>query len=284
MNRIFVVPNPNKDKELLITASAVRRLIDNGITVCMDSELSYIGVEGVSFTDGCPPDAHMLLVVGGDGSYIDASVIALRYDIPILGINLGKVGYLAEVDPDRLDLLDRLAGKEYFIDEKLCLEISIIHKDGSCESVERLAVNDVVFSKSDALCIAGIRLEDKAKNSLKYRADALIISTPQGSTAYSLSAGGPIMAHGAHGILVTPACPHSFFNRAVLFSPEERLTISSYGDEELTVSLDGRRVHTLCAGGKCSVSASDRRLKSITFSRNSNFTNMFKKMKILEDF
>ena len=223
-------------------------------------------------------------MVGGDGSFLDASVIALEKKIPILGINLGRIGYLAEVDVDDLVLLDRLIDDDFFIEEKLCLSVEYEDENGKTVVIERRAVNDVVLSKTDSSGISSIRLTDGEGNTLRYRADGIIISTPQGSTAYSLSAGGPIVAHGAHGMLVTPVCPHSFFNRAVLFGAAETLSLCSYADEALSLSVDGRRICTLLPSKECKIKVADERLKTITFSKNSTFTNLFKKMKILEGF
>ena len=118
---------------------------------------------------------------------------------------------------------------------------------------------------------------------MRYRTDGMIFSTPVGSTAYSLSAGGPIVAHGINSILVTPIAPHSFFNRSIIFSPNEKLKIENGRDAELKISVDGRLFGTLNAGEECVVRASDKTLKMLSFNQNSNFSTLFKKMRNLED-
>ena len=119
----------------------------------------------------------MVISVGGDGSILDASVTALLWDIPLLGVNLGKVGYLSEVEPDNLDILARLFSGEYTVEEKMLLTVAAV-RDGAAERAERLAVNDVIISHDTFLGIADFTLENSVGDCVKYRADGLILSTP----------------------------------------------------------------------------------------------------------
>lgn len=277
MKNIVLIPNGSKDNGYLITDSVVSRLLKLGLNIYISSELGYRG-DNLRLYDRFPEDADLIIIVGGDGSVIDASKHAIKHDIPILGINLGKVGYLAEVEIDNLDVLNKLASGEYEIQDKMILSVEF-----NGEICSKYAVNDVVVSHGSYFGISDIRVEDSLGNIVKYRADGVILSTPQGSTAYSLSSGGPIVAHDVQSILLTPVSPHSFFNRSVLFNSSESITLTNLGDEEMNISLDGRCLGNLSKGESCTVRKAKKTIKMLTFSKNSMFSSLFRKMKNLGD-
>ncbi len=279
MKNIVIIPNPKKDIDLAVTARLINKLSSIGMTAYIDSKYD-IDTDAVRYSD-FPSFADLIIVVGGDGSVIGASAAAVSHGIPLLGVNLGKVGYLAEVDPDGLDILDSLSTGDYRIIEKMLLSVSPT-SDTAGESVQ-YSVNDIVISHSTNMGLCSFRLEDSSGNTLGYRADAIIFATPQGSTAYSFSAGGPVLAHDVESILVTPVCPHSFFNRSVLFNAAERLTVTNTDTAPLLVSIDGRAYSSILPGECCVVERADRTLEVLTFSQNSMFTELFNKMNILED-
>ena len=278
MKKVVIIPNANKDIGLAVTKSIISRLLANGMLVYVEHGV-FDGVSEVVTYSEFPSDAELIIVVGGDGSVIDASRFAVEWDIPILGINLGKVGYLAEVDVDNLELLDKLMSGDYMIYSKMLL---CAEKAGAGEYA-RLAVNDVVVSHESYLGIADMRIEDSMGNCVKYRADGIILSTPQGSTAYSLSGGGPVVAHDVESILMTPVCPHSLFNRSVLFNSDDEISVTNLGSTELNVSIDGRCVGNLATGEICKIRKAKANIKMLSFSKNMIFSNLFKKMRLLED-
>lgn len=281
MKKIVIIPNPTKDKGLLVTKRLSEMLIHFGGCVYIDERISDI-TEGVIPYSEFPEDAELIVVVGGDGSVLDASVLAIEYDVPLVGVNLGKVGYLSEVEVDQLSDFQKVFFGEYKIEEKLLLSVSHISGD-TVVSSERLAVNDVIISHDTFLGIADFTLETENRHKVKYRADGMIISTPQGSTAYNLSAGGPIVGHNIDAILATPICPHSFFNRSIIFNSEETLRIKNMGEPELKISLDGRFFKDINTGDECIVKTSDKKLKMLTFSENNMFETLFRKMRMLEE-
>ena len=148
---------------------------------------------------------------------------------------------------------------------------------------DRYAVNDVTVAREGFLHIADIKIEDSIENAVKIRADGVILSTPQGSTAYSFSAGGPILAHDVESILLTPVSPHSFFNRSVLFNASDVIKVTNVGSLPLNVSVDGRNVASLAPGEHCNVKRAPKNIKILTFKKNSMFSSLFKKMRILGD-
>ncbi len=281
MKNAVIIPNPNKDSELGVTRLLIKKLLMLGISPYID-KIYGIESEGAVLYSDFPSEADMIFVIGGDGSVIDASKYALMYDIPLLGVNLGKVGYLSELEPDSLDILDRLQRGEYKVTEKLLLTAELI-SGTEVKKSEHLAVNDVVISHDDYFGIADFTVENALGDKVKYRADSIIISTPQGSTAYSLSAGGPIVAHNVNSLLITPVCPHSFFNRSIVFDSSEAITISNICEQNLKISIDGRSFATMAKGESCVVRSSEMRLKMISFSENNMFSALFRKMRILED-
>ena len=280
MKNIIIIPNGKKDADFTVTRALVKKLLSLGMTIFVDEKYSLIA-DGVILYNEVPV-ADLIIVVGGDGSVIEASVLAVSLDIPILGVNLGKVGYLSEIEPDNLDMLDMITAGEYKVCEKMLLSAEIVSESGKVVS-PHLAVNDIVISHDAYLGIADFVVENSTADRVKYRADSVIVATPAGSTAYSLSAGGPIVAQSVDAIMVTPVCPHSFFNRSIVFSASEVIKVRNVCAQTLKVSVDGRTFASIEEGESCVISTSDKRVKMLTFSDESTFSTLFRKIRVLED-
>ena len=280
MKSVVIIPNPNKDLGLSVTARLVGKLTSLGLSVYI--EKTFSAISGALPYSEFPTDAELIIVVGGDGSVIEASRLAIENGIAIIGVNLGRVGYLTEVEPSNTDVFERLISGEYEIEEKMLLSVDTVC-EGANEASECLAVNDVVISHDNFLGICEFSLKNKNGDGVNYRADGVVIATPEGSTAYSLSAGGPIVSHGVGAMVVTPVCPHSFFNRSIIFKSDEKITVSNLGGGELNICTDGRFYKKLRCGESCTVYASEKRLKMLTFTKDNMFATLFKKMRILED-
>lgn len=278
MKRLVVISNINKDKDLSVTDRVVNKLLDLDFDVFVHSGDVYTN-DKIKIYDELPDKIDLIAVVGGDGSVIDASGAAIEKDIPLLGINLGRMGYLTEVEVDSIDDLEKLSTGEYSVIEKMLLSVEF----GNGNVCDRYAVNDVTLSRDGILRISDINIEDSIHNVVKIRADGVILSTPQGSTAYSFSAGGPIVAHDVESVLLTPVSPHSFFNRSVLFNSSEVIKLTNVGESSLNVSVDGRCVGSLAQGEYCKVMKADKKVKTLTFKKNSMFSSLFKKMRVLGD-
>ena len=281
MKKAVFIPNLNKDPDLSVTSQAARILKEIGMEVIVEDVYTNM-VKGASFQRDFPTDADSLIVVGGDGSVIDASKYSIEYRMPMIGINLGKVGYLSEIDPQQLDVLRRIATGDYKIEEKMVLTVTA-NVGGEISVADRLAVNDVVVSHDDYLGISDIRVESASGESVKYRADGVIVATPAGSTAYSLSAGGPVVAHSLDSLILTPVCPHSFFNRSIIFGADEKIKVRNVGEGALNVSLDGRIFVRLGRNDYITVERSARSLPMLTFTENNMFETLFKKIRVLEE-
>ena len=282
MKNIVLIPNLNKDMANEATARLIEKLHALGLKLYSASKYAANFPPIVEVYESFPENTDLVIVVGGDGSVLDASVDAIAYDVPLIGVNLGKVGYLSEIDPENLDVFAGLVSGGYSVEERMLLSVSL-KKAGNVSTVTRYAVNDVVISHESYLGIADFKIENTRGESVKYRADGIILSTPSGSTAYSLSAGGPVVSPYLDSILVTPVSPHSFFNRSILFNSKEKISVMNTGDSDLNVSIDGRRIAALSCGEECTVSVADKRLKMLTFSSDNMFATLFKKMRIMED-
>ncbi len=285
MNRVVIIPNVFKDTDYSVTYAVIEKLLSLKMKVYIEDVIvedgcKYRDMSKINIYDrsNFPKKADLVISIGGDGSVLQASEFAVRNDIPILGVNLGKIGYLAEVEPANLDVLDNLINENYYIDEKMLLMLDI---EGRDKLKEIFAVNDVVILREDNFGVANIKVEDSLANVVKYRSDGLVMSTPQGSTAYSLSAGGPILAHDVETILMTPISPHSFFNRSVLFNSSDVIRITNVGEIPLNINMDGRFRGNLMSGDYCDIKKAPKKLKMLTFCKNSMFSNLFKKMRIL---
>jgi len=281
MNTFVLIPNPKKDVNYEVSACVASKLSSLGATVYVSDKILFPS-DNVVYYDAFPKDAQCVIVIGGDGSILDASVLSCEQDLPILGINLGKMGYLSELEPQNLDYLSRLLSDDYQVRLCMLLAVDIIGSDGVV-TVPRMALNDVCISHKSGMGMSVFSLSNATGDTISYRADGILVSTPAGSTAYSLSAGGPIVAPGVHSMLVTPLSPHSFFNRSILFDENDELFIKNLGEEKMEISIDGRPVSALSCGQLCRVYKSVKMLKMITFSNNSMFKTLFTKMRLLED-
>lgn len=284
MKKAILIPNPTRDNGLVVTAQIVCKLRELKIESFVEEKYKQYALEDVAYFNDPPRDSDLIIVVGGDGSVIDASLLAVELNIPLLAVNLGKVGYLAQLDPDSLYMLDRLATGEYITEEKMLLAVEKLSRDARVLKCSRMALNDVVVSHENYLGISDIMVENEHGDHVSYRADGVIASTPAGSTAYSLSAGGPIISHTLDSITVTPICPHSFFNRAIVYGPQERIRISNVGKPVLNISVDGRYFDSISEGEGCIVYTGTRRLKTISFNDRNVFTVLSKKINHLNDF
>lgn len=278
MKHIVLLPNTEKDSDYRVTILAAEVLKKAGAVIyAHEKHKALCFVSGVRFysDEEFPKEAEGAIVFGGDGSILDAAHIAFQHDIPLLGVNLGRLGYLTEVEVSDVDSLEKLVTDDYDIRNVRTLEVLL---DGVLIS-ERLAVNEVVVSRGDLFHIADMKLS-AGNDWLQYRADGLIIATPTGSTAYSLSAGGAVIDPSLDVLSVTPICPHSFFSRSIVFSGDTEIKVQNMNTrgEDLTVAIDGREGATLSSGRTLTVRKAKRGLKVITLSPRPFIELLKKKM------
>ena len=223
--KVVVIPNKQKDKDLIYTGKLTKLLDGYGCsyTVCRD--------DAVSLSE----EADLYIVLGGDGSIMRASHTAARLGIPILSVNLGRMGYMAELEKDELHLIDSYFSGDYHIEERMMLAVTT--PDGG----EHIALNDAVLSNGRVSKMVSFSLYSNGQYLSSYNADGIIIATPTGSTAYSMSAGGPVVDPSIECLIATPVCPHSLNSRPVIFSGATELALKNENDRDIPmfVTVDG---------------------------------------------
>lgn len=281
MQHILLCPNLSKDPGLVLTHTVAKTLLQFGLEVYISDK--YPLDAGVNYyADTIPHICECLIVIGGDGTVIDVLPTALDNDIPVLGINLGKVGYLAEVEPTELHLLALLSKDEFLVENKILLECDFVCNN----TVTHLSVpvlNDISVSRRTENPIASIRVRYNGKKALDYRADGVILATPQGATAYSLSCGGPMLSHELSAISLTPIAPHSFFNRSMVFSDTAVFEIENMDETPLLMIADGKGVFDLPFGSYIRVYKSQKTLKMISLKKEGQIQSIFRKLRRIEN-
>ena len=276
----MLIPNEQKDVGYAVTKEVIGILRSFGARIYIDEALSLVS-EGVTLYSAAsfPKDAELLLVIGGDGTMLHAAALALQYDVPLLGINMGRLGYLTTVERSELALLSRLQDDTYTVEERMTLSLAILDKDGHREELSFFALNEIVASGMGHL--ADIRLFEGGE-SLDYRADGLILATPTGSTAYSLSAGGPVMEDSMNAVCVTPICPRSFFSRSLLFSADAVLRLESLGARRdgLRVTVDGRESFVLKNTDALEIKQADKKVRILSLQPKNLLRVLCTKMKM----
>lgn len=201
--------------------------------------------------------AELIIVLGGDGTIMDAACKATARATPVLGINLGRLGYLAELEMSDLELLDEVMKGNYTIDKKTMLKAEIISR--SKENQIAYALNEAVISNGSIARIIDLQLSEDGRVVNTYRADGLIVCTPTGSTAYSMSAGGPIVDPRLNCFCVTPICPHMMNARPILFPDDAVLEVKNICKREraLYLTLDGRNNFEIFKGDVVKISKSE---------------------------
>lgn len=220
------------------------------------------------FENNSPDGCEAILAVGGDGTLLRANTLAMQLNLPLLGINVGRVGFLAELEMDQLEkAFAKLAADDYTLQERMMLKIQL---DGR----RSYALNDVVVSRGGYARLIGMDAfvdEDLVGH---FIADGLIVSTPTGSTGYSLSAGGPIICPEVECMLLTPVCAHSLQHRPVVTSASQTVSIQLNDAAEAMVSVDGQENFMLMAGQTLTVTRASRPARFIRLEPRSFFSTI----------
>lgn len=266
--RFYIVPNLEKEHAAKTTRQVVEELLRLGATPCLEESLRP-AFPGLPATFG-PQEAllhaaDLIITIGGDGTIIHTALLAVRAGTPLLGVNTGRLGFLAQLEGDKLSDLRRLVEGDYGVQERMLLSVTLHRKNGEEET--RLALNDVVISHMALGKLLDLQVDCGGRPFAAYRADGIIFSTPTGSTAYSLSAGGAVVDPEISSILMTPVCPHSLFNRSVVLSPEKRLivrTCAYNSPAEASAAVDGSHLGNLSAEDWVEVRRADVSVKFVT--------------------
>ncbi len=240
INTVGIFPNPTKRNWLEVTERIIEFLVRRNKHAAMDPAfLSKHPVKGLR-KEGSLDDTDMLISLGGDGTLLNLVGHISNYDLPIIGVNLGGLGFLTEFTPDSLfETLDNVIKGEFEIENRLALRSTLIRDNR--KATEHTALNDVVITHEKLARLIDITAFFDEDYVTTYQADGLIICTPTGSTAYSLSAGGPILEPTLDAILLTPICPHTITNRPILVPGDINIRIVlPKPNMNATMTIDGQ--------------------------------------------
>ena len=225
MDRFYIITNSDKDPNLKITGKITDYLKEhNRNCEVQQAERKHEGTYHYTDPDKIPDNTQCIIVLGGDGTLLQAARDVVHKEIPLLGINLGNLGFLAEVDLSSLySALDQLMADDYEVEERMMLEGRVYR--GKELIGKDIALNDIVIGRDGHLRVVRFKnyVNDVYLNS--YNADGIIISTPTGSTGYSLSAGGPIVSPNAAMTIMTPIAPHTLNTRSIIFPAQDVITV-----------------------------------------------------------
>lgn len=246
MDKYLVLANDDKDIDLALSKKIVEYIETKGASACIVSDVIN-DYDGIVIKEEYISDAKAVIVIGGDGTMLRAAAGIGDKNVPLLGINLGTVGFLTDVEVSNLyEALDRLISGDYNIEKRMMIE-------GSLKGKKFAALNDVVITRAGFSRIIGLNIFVNNELLDTYEADGVIVATPTGSTGYNLSAGGPIVSPKSNAILVTPISPHSLSTKSIVFDSEDEIRIEivkkrKTQETEAIVSFDGSNNEELSAG------------------------------------
>ncbi len=268
MKTVAVYTNDKKDGDFSVT----KRVLD-----CLSGKCSVVTPGDCASFDEMCAKADALIVLGGDGTLLRTSRKASRHGLPVLGINMGKVGYLAEIEPEKIEeSLQRFLDGKYKIEERFMIKAEI--NRGGRVIKKYNALNDIVVCSSWFKKLVSMDLYVDDGFVASYDADGIVVATPTGSTAYSLSAGGPITDSGMELMIVTPICAHTLSSRPVIVPADKKITIEvkKNKNRKSALTVDGQDTAELEAGDKLEISASHIKAKFIRIN-GMNFYEILRK-------
>ncbi|MBE6777189.1 MAG: NAD(+)/NADH kinase [Ruminococcaceae bacterium] len=222
--------------------------------------------------------ADVIITIGGDGTIIRYAKRAALDNKPVLGINAGRMGYLANIEQNELSLISKLKSKEYFVEDRMMLSVDVFENGNLINSYT--ALNDAVITSGFISRIVDISVS-VGKDTINYLADGLIVSTPTGSTAYSMSAGGPIIDPSTENMCITPICSHSLSAKPILLGAEKEISLKSFSKKrtEIFLTVDGRKVTNVKPYTQIKITKSPNSVKLIRLNDRSFYKTLSVKFK-----
>jgi len=230
----------NRTMEVYIEEEMGNLLFDSGSSLRAGVPLSDVSVHSVERSE-IPNHVEMIIVLGGDGTLLSVARLVTEHDVPILGVNLGGLGFLTEITLEELyRVLERIIQGDFVTDERVVLNAAVIRRGE--RMAEFTVLNDAVINKGALARIIDLETTINGEYLTTFKSDGLIISTPTGSTAYNLSAGGPIVYPSLHSVIITPICPHTLTNRPIMVPDDvEVRVILKAKQQEVILTLDGQQ-------------------------------------------
>ena len=261
----YIIPNLGKANSRACTFAVARVMEKCGITAVMPEAMQReFHIRSVLFQpkEQGLKNSDFIIAIGGDGTILHIAQDAVRYDVPVLGINAGRVGFLATIEREETELIAKIASGDYQIENRMLIEASVGTEN--C-----WAVNDIVLTRGEYSRIVDIDILCDGNPLYSLRGDGVILATPTGSTAYAMSAGGPVVDPSIQSISLSPICPYSLFSRTILFAPERKLTLCAKhvnNDSDLILSADGSLGIKVPIGSDIQVQRSQKVFRLIRFA------------------
>lgn len=283
LKKVILCPNPYRDRDLTVVREAKRILDSVGCpnVVCVPFR-SEDKPEGFGL-DIRPMQqelrgADMIIAFGGDGTILHLSKTAAHRDVPVLGVNLGSLGFMAELEQRELSRLSELIEENYMIESRMMLDVSVMREGRVIYS--NLALNEAVVTRGAVSRVIRLHIQTEQGRLLDVTGDGVIIASPTGSTAYSLSAGGPVVEPTARNLIVSPICAHSVHANSYVLSAERVVTVQTEktGYKPIFLSVDGGRAFSLRNGDAVEIRRSKYETKLIRLSNKSFCDILQKKM------
>ena len=277
MKKIILTPNPYRDTNFDTVREAVAVLRQAGMEtrLCLPFEIdrSCELPRDLRFSrlDRELNGASALVCFGGDGTILHMAKTATRHGLPILGVNIGTMGFMAELESTELSMLAKLADDDYRLDKRLMLDVTV-HRDRDI-IYHDICLNDVAVTKGSTARIVHLDVKCDGVDVMECSGDGILVATPTGSTAYNLSAGGPIMEPEANGMLITPVCAHDMRSRCVVVSQRRVVTVSvvKNAHRNAYLSVDGGKAQRLNLGDVATIRKSNLETKLIRLKDRSFF-------------
>lgn len=284
MSDFYIITNQSKDPDFKVTHRIRDYLVSCGKTCRIQEQGPKKAGKGCAHSSLVNENVDCVLVLGGDGTLLQTAVDLADLTVPFLGINLGTLGFLAEVNRDDIEnALSRLISGEYEIEKRMML-VGYVYGPADSEARENTrALNDIVITRKGSLQIISFTISVNGQFLHRYSADGIIVATPTGSTGYSLSAGGPVVEPKAEIMVVSPICPHSMQHNSIILSPEDEITITIETGhdgmlQEVEAIFDGSHRATLCTGDRVVIKRSEKTTGIIKLNKVSFLESLHNKM------
>lgn len=278
---VGLIMNYKKEKTRETACKIIDWLNSKKLKVCIEGNMGKeIGKKELNCpTEKFLKEVDLIISLGGDGTLLRAARLAATEGIPVFGVNLGGLGFLTQIGIDDLEKsLEKLYQERYFLDERMMLSCTVKRREKEIKKFT--ALNDVVIGKgafARIICLATYVNNDYV---ISYSADGLVVSTSTGSTAYSLSAGGPIVNPNINSIILTPICPHTLSARPLIIGEDDQVKITlEVSEEEVMVTIDGQEGFTLKPNDEVIIKKSDHKARLITFKEKSFYAILREKLR-----
>ena len=285
MKRVILTPNPYRDKGFRTVLEAQKILNEVGIEtrICLpfDVDKNYELPKDIRFSrlDRELQRADAVICFGGDGTILHMAKAATRHRIPVLGVNIGTMGFMAELESGEMKELSRLAEGRYTVEERMMLHVTA-ERDGQI-LLEEEALNDAVITKGAVARTIQLTVSCDGAEAMAFGGDGVIVSTPTGSTAYAMSAGGPIVEPTTQNIILTPICAHDMQTKTIVTAPERKITVEvgRIGRKNAFLSVDGGRALRLNTGDVVRIARSEYTTRLVHLSERNFFDIVKNKFK-----